>query len=151
MPTLRRTFFGALIALTTLASMNGCATTDHVVLTSSRRLNMCEGADPHPIVVRLYYLRGSSRFVRADFETLWEDDLSALEDDRIQVLERTLNPTQQLPLSIKREGDAKQATAIGVVANFCRPGEGCWRQVVPLEGKKGEIRIHVDEDCLSVD
>jgi type VI secretion system VasD/TssJ family lipoprotein len=130
----------------------GCGgTTDRIVLTSSPRLNMCNGVDPHPVVVRIYYLRGASKFSRADFEALWENDTAVLGDDRIQVIERTLNPREQLPVSLSRSGPAQEATSIGVVANFCRPGEGCWRRFVPIEKAKAEIQVHVDEGCLSID
>ena len=129
----------------------GCATTDKVTLTTSPRLNTCEGADPHPVVVRLYYLRSADKFSRADFTALWEDDFGALGDDRISVVEKTLNPRQQLTVSLARNDAAKAATAIGVVANFCRAGEGCWRRVVAIDKGDAKIRVHLDEGCLSID
>jgi type VI secretion system VasD/TssJ family lipoprotein len=149
-----RTVRAALVAcaLGLSLGLGGCGgTVDRVVLTSSPRLNMCNGENPHPVVVRIYYLRGASKFSRAEFEALWENDVAVLEDDRLQVIERTLNPQEQLPITLNRKGAAAEATSIGVVANFCRPGEGCWRRFVPIEKGDAEIRVHVNEGCLSID
>ena len=140
-----------LFLLATLAGVTGCGTTDKLVLTTSPRLNTCEGADPHPCVVRVYYLASADRFASADFVALWEDDVATLGGDRLHFVEKTLNPKQQLTLSLERDEAVKGATAIGVVANFCKPGEGCWRKTVPISGDDFEIRVHLDEGCLSID
>ena len=132
-------------------SLAGCASIDKLTLTTAARLNTCDGSEPHPVVVRIYYLKNSARFRAADFPSLWDEDRLTLGDDRLDLIEETLNPREELPLTIKRSDEAKEATAIGIVANFCDPGEGCWRQVVPVEGRKSDIRIHLDEGCLSVD
>jgi type VI secretion system VasD/TssJ family lipoprotein len=140
------------LALAAVLGATGCATTDRITLTSSPRLNTCEGGgDPHAVVVRIYYLRATDRFTRADFAALWQDDAAALADDRIALEERTVNPRQQLAISLERKDAAKAATAIGVVANFCRPGEGCWRRTVPISGGAVKLRVHLDEGCLSID
>lgn len=139
-------------ALALALGFAGCATTDQVTLTTSPRLNTCEsGGDAHSVVVRIYYLKSVDRFMRADFTALWQDEFAALADDRISVEERTLNPTQQITVPLAREGPAKTATAIGVVANFCRPGEGCWRRTVSIEGDAAKLRVHLDEGCLAID
>ena len=62
-----------------------------------------------------------------------------------------MNPRQQLTVSPARNDAAKAATAIGVVANFCRAGEGCWRRVVAIDKGDAKIRVHLDEGCLSID
>jgi type VI secretion system VasD/TssJ family lipoprotein len=141
----------SIVFLAVLASVTGCGTTDKLVLTTSPRLNTCEGADSHPCVVRVYYLTSVDRFAGADFVALWEDDLGTLQGDRLHVVEKTVNPKQQLTLSLKRDDKVKGATAIGVVANFCKPGEGCWRKTVPIQGDGVQIRVHLDEGCLSID
>jgi type VI secretion system VasD/TssJ family lipoprotein len=129
----------------------GCASVDKITLTSSPRLNACGGTEGHPVVVRVYYLRGTSRFARADFGELWNNDLAVLAEDKIRVREETLNPQQQMVLSLDRSGDAKEAVAIGIVANFCEPGQGCGRRLIQLEGRKTEVTVHADEGCLSID
>lgn len=144
----RGVLFGSLVLA---GAISGCASVDKITLTTSQHLNTCEGSDPHPVVIRIYYLRGTTRFRSVDFESLWDDDRTALGDDRLELHEKTLNPREQVPLIIKRSDAAKEATAIGLVANFCRPGEGCWRQVVELEGSKSEIRVHLNEGCISID
>ncbi len=125
----------------------GCASTDRVYLTGSRRLNACEGDEPHPVGVRVYYLAGTDRFTKADFASLWENDLETLGEDRIKVADVTLAPQSQEELPLERPD---KATFLGIVANFCKPGEGCWRTVVPLtRGRK--VRVHLDEGCLTLD
>ncbi len=152
---MRHRFRGGAIGLLALAfsiAASGCGSTDRIILTTSPRLNICEGDEPHPIVVRIYYLKDTSRFARADFDALWDDDHAVLADDRIAMFPRTLNPRQQLPMQIPRGDETKEATAIGVVANFCRPGAGgCWRKMIPIVDRNEEIRIHLDEGCLSID
>jgi type VI secretion system protein VasD len=138
-------------AVLTGSTLSGCASVDKLTLTTSPRLNTCEGTDPHPVVLRVYYLRGVAKFRAADFSALWDDDRTVLADDRLEMHEKTLNPRQQVTLSIERSDEVKEATALGIIANFCRPGEGCWRQVVPIEGRKTAIRVHLDEGCLSID
>jgi type VI secretion system VasD/TssJ family lipoprotein len=150
----RRTALGpvlgvGLLVFALLAS--GCGSVDKITLTSSPRLNACGGSEGHPVVVRVYYLRGTSRFARAEFGELWNNDLAVLAEDKIRVREETLNPQQQVVLSLDRSGDAKEAVAIGIVANFCEPGQGCGRRLIQLEGRKTEVRIHADEGCLSID
>ncbi|GJM44551.1 MAG: hypothetical protein DHS20C21_13930 [Gemmatimonadota bacterium] len=140
-----------LIAVGSALATGGCASIDKLTLTTAARLNTCDGSEPHPVVVRIYYLKNSARFKAADFPSLWDQDRNTLGDDRLDLIEETLNPREELPLVIKRSDEAKEATAIGIVANFCDPGEGCWRQVVPITGKKSDIRIHFDEGCLSID
>ncbi len=138
----------AVLGCAVIAALAGCASTDKVMLTSSRRLNSCDGSEPHPLSVRVYYLAATDRFSKADFPTLWDDDVKALEDDRIKVSDLTVVPQSQSELKLERPKGAK---AVGFVANFCKPGEGCWRAVVPLEGHKGKLRLHLDEGCLSLD
>jgi type VI secretion system VasD/TssJ family lipoprotein len=152
-PTLpgRRGAAAALVLLGLLLLAAGCASTDKITLTSSPRLNACGGSDGHPVVIRIYYLRGTSRFARADFSELWENDHAVLADDRLEVHERTLKPQEQIVLSLERKDATKEATAIGLVANFCEPGEGCWRRLIPITGRTTETRIHADEGCLSID
>jgi type VI secretion system VasD/TssJ family lipoprotein len=126
----------------------GCASTDKVYLTGSRRLNSCDGEEAHPVGVRVYYLAGTDRFNKADFASLWENDLEALGEDRIKVSDVTLTPQSQQELAIERPD---KATSLGIVANFCKPGEGCWRAVVPLDDRKEKVRVHLDEGCLTLD
>lgn len=143
---------GAACLLGLMLGFAGCGTTDRVTLTTSPRLNTCEkDGDAHPVVVRIYYLKSVDRFMRTDFAALWQDDFTALAEDRISVEERTLNPKQQVTIPLPRQDAAKAATAIGVVANFCRPGEGCWRRTVPITGKGAKLRVHLDEGCLAID
>jgi type VI secretion system VasD/TssJ family lipoprotein len=128
--------------------LSACASTDRVYLTGSRRLNVCEGQEPHPVGVRVYYLSATERFMKADFATLWENDLEALQDDRIKVSDVTVVPQNQNEIVLERPDGAK---SLGIVANFCKPGEGCWRALVPLEDRKQKVRVHLDEGCLSID
>jgi type VI secretion system VasD/TssJ family lipoprotein len=141
-----------ILLLAGLLGIAGCGgTTDKIVLTTSPRLNICEGTDPHPVVVKVYYLASTERFSRADFRALWEDDLGTLAEDRLKLVERTLNPREQVSIPISRDNTVKGATALGVVANFCRPGEGCWRRTVPLAKGAARIRVHLTEGCLTIE
>lgn len=117
-------------------------------MTGSRRLNSCDGKEPHPVGVRIYYLTATDRFSKADFASLWENDVEVLGEDRVKVTEVTVVPQKQAEVKLARP---KGATALGIVANFCRPGEGCWRKVIPFEGRDGKLLIHLDEGCLSLD
>jgi type VI secretion system VasD/TssJ family lipoprotein len=139
------------ILLASLIGAAGCGTTDKVILTTSPRLNICEGSDPHPVVVKNYYLASAERFSRADFVALWEDDIGTLAEDRLRLVEKTLNPKEQVTLPLERDDAVKGATALGIVANFCRPGEGCWRRTVAIGDDDVKIRVHLDEGCLSID
>ena len=142
----------ALLATSLLTIVTGCGSTHEIILTSSPRLNMCGSNEPHPVFIRIYYLRATSKFETADFNAIWYDERATLEDERIETYERTLNPRQQLPIPIKPGDDAKDAVAIGIVANFCDPGPGgCWKKIVPITGRNQKVRFHLDQGCLSVD
>lgn len=148
MRVFRRSVPRAALFAAAIAACGGCAATDKVLLTSSRRLNSCDGQEAHPVGVRVYYLAATDRFSKADFEALWNDDAATLADDRLKVSDLTVVPQSQSELKLPRPKGAK---AVGFVANFCKPGEGCWRAVVALEGHKGKLRLHLDEGCLSLD
>jgi type VI secretion system VasD/TssJ family lipoprotein len=141
----RRVRIGALIFAWIAA---GCGSTDRVMLTSSRRLNACDGSEAHPVGVRVYYLASTDRFTQADFASLWENDLETLGEDRIKVTDLTVVPQSQQEVPLERPD---KATAIGIVANFCKPGAGCWRAVLPLEGRKGKLGVHLGEGCISIE
>jgi type VI secretion system VasD/TssJ family lipoprotein len=145
---------GALLPtlLLAFAVFSGCGTTDLVTLTGSPRLNRCSGSDdPHPVAVRIYYLKSDGRFLDSDFDALWQSDREILQDDYLDHAERTLNPRSQLRVELQRKDDASEATALGIMANFCDAQEGCWRKVVPLAGGGKEIWILLGERCLSID
>jgi glutamate synthase (NADPH/NADH) large chain len=59
-----------LIGLLSAAFASGCASVDKLTLTTSPRLNICEGTDPHPVVLRVYYLRGVAKFRAAILASL---------------------------------------------------------------------------------
>jgi type VI secretion system VasD/TssJ family lipoprotein len=136
------------LVLAIAGMLAACASTDRVYLTGSRRLNICSGDEPHPVGVRVYYLSGTERFMKADFASLWENDLETLQDDRIKVSDVTVVPQDQTEVVLDRPEGAK---SLGIVANFCKPGEGCWRALIPLEDRKEKLRVHLDEGCLSLD
>lgn len=132
---------------------SGCASVDTVALRGSSNLNNCGGDEAHSVVVRVYHLRGTGRFEAASFDELWDHRSGVLEDDLIQSpWEHSLTPATTEEVKIERTDALQDATALGIVANFCRRGENnCWRKVVPLEGRKTATRVFLSESCISID
>jgi type VI secretion system VasD/TssJ family lipoprotein len=127
--------------------LRSCTTTDHFVLTTSSRLNSCDGVGGHPLALRILSLGSTTEFEKRDFFELWEDLEEALGDELLAVEETTMIPDRRSGLDLERP---EAATAIGILANFCSPGdkESCWRQVVPLRGGAKTVKIYFDETCM---
>ncbi len=133
-----------------IALLTGCAATDHVFLNSDARVNMCEGADPHPVLVRIYHLRGTDRFDQAEFTLLWEDEQAALGPTFLRREQQVVNPRESLKISIPRKDEAEEATHLGFVANFCDLSGDCWRVSAPVSGRKTEIHLDLEMTCIEV-
>jgi len=124
-----------------------CETTDQIEIAASNQLNSCDDSGQHAVTLRIYGLKNSDTFRDAGFDQLWDDDLKTLGDDRINVVEKTVLPGQQLVLPILREKDVK---ALGIVANFCEINPGCWHKVITLDKDASKQKLYLDRTCLSV-
>ncbi|MBI3596645.1 MAG: type VI secretion system lipoprotein TssJ [Nitrospirae bacterium] len=115
----------------------------HLILESSKFLNLDDSGAPLPVVVRIYQLSSKNRFESADFTTLWKNDREVLENDTLDRQEITLNPDSSVVLNL----DSKKNPAyLAVMALFRKPQGDTWRQVIPLQASKvRSVRITVHE------
>jgi type VI secretion system protein VasD len=108
-----------------------------MVLRGSERLNPNDEGRSLPVVVRVYQLKGITRFEEAEFETIWRNDRETLGPDLVKVEEFYVYPTQRLARSFRREDGA---THVVVMAIFRHPAGQAWREMYELPPPPGEER-----------
>ena len=130
-----------MIRIGALALLAGCGGAIGVVLEGGEKLNPTREGKATPVNVSLFQLKSDTAFGRADFEDLWRRDAETLKDDRLEKIEKTLFPGQELKFEIKKKDGA---WFIGVFGAFSDPSKGPWKYLVSLE-KESEVRLRLDE------
>lgn len=123
----KSSYFLFLVCLLLLSGCSGPRL--KVALSTTANLNLNEFEEPLPVVVRIYQLSDEAAFLKADFQTLWKRDLTALGDSLLTRDEIVLNPAHQDRLVYPRHD---KAGFVGVMAVFRRPGEEGWRDIRPI-------------------
>jgi type VI secretion system VasD/TssJ family lipoprotein len=131
-----------------LPLLGSCAVKDELQLSASSTLNDCGGRGSRPVTVRVYGLKGQDAFARADLETIWLQQKTALGADLVGVSERTLRPGDAMTLTLPRAAGTRY---LGIVANFCDATPGCWRQVVTLPEKAVAAKVELAGTCMSLE
>lgn len=111
--------------------------------------NDCNGSNA--IVIRIYQLKNSDKFIHASFESLLRNPESTLADDLIpdSKFEITLVPTQTFRLKdYKIQDDAKY---IGIIGDFHSPATDDWLKVIPVNSDIDAVKILVHKNYLSVE
>ena len=115
-------------------------------VAGSKTLNLDDGGNPLPVVVRIYQLKGKEKIEGADFISLWKEDQKILEGDLLERQEITLLPDTQVVQKIDpKEG----AEYLALMALFRKPQGNGWREIIPLKGKKvRSVEISVDAQTV---
>lgn len=114
-----------------------------MVLRGAERLNPNDEGRSLPVVVRVYQLKGITRFEGAEFEAVWHRDREVLADDLLKVEEFYLYPAQRLPRSFRREAAATHVVAMAI---FRHPTGQSWRQIFELPPAPGEERCAAQQN-----
>ncbi len=93
-------------------------------IAGSPNLNIDEKNQPLPVVIRVYQLTATNRFVNSTFEDLWKRDLSALGNTLLSRKEVVVVPGKYIRIEFRKH---EKARFVAVMAIFRQPGEKGWR------------------------
>jgi len=127
--------------------LRSCGAVDRIRIEASEQLNTCDESGAHPVKLYIYSLAAAEQFRAAEFSALFDNDLKALGDDKLDVIEKTVRPGETLELKLPRADGAK---AIGIVADFCQQSSNCWKRSIDLEKKGARIGIALGKNCMTV-
>jgi type VI secretion system protein VasD len=92
-------------------------------IISSPYINPTEAGEPRPVQVRVYQLKGDTRFQNATFEEIWKKDKDTLQDDLVKVDELSVFPNTRTQVKFERD---ESAQFMIVAALFRSPKGKSW-------------------------
>lgn len=143
------------ILLFTLALLLGACASDpppvpptlvELTLLSSERLNPTSLGTAAPLRVKLYQLKSTATFERADFFALFDKGSATLGAELVEEQELLLRPGETRMLELELD---EQAGHLGVVAAFRDLDRAVWRQVVAVP-RQQTSRMIITFDARSV-
>lgn len=142
------------ILLFTLVLLLGACASDppppptlvELTLMASDRLNPTALGSAAPLRIKLYQLKGTATFDRADFFALFDKGSATLGAERVEEEELLVRPGETLTL--QREID-DAASHLGVVAGFRDLDRAIWRRAVAVAPQQTS-RMIITFDARSV-
>lgn len=117
-----------------------------MTLTASADSNPDESGVPKPVVVRVYQLRATDKFLAAEYEALFDDnDEKVLDRDMISRNEYVLDPSERQVIEV---AVSREALFVGVAAGIRNFRSAKWREVVPAP--KSGLTIAVGRNQVTV-
>ncbi len=108
-------------------------------ITASADINPSVSAKPSPLLVRVYELKATTAFNKADFISLYQRDQAELGADLVAREEVILNPGDSRPIN---KVAAPETRYVGVFAAYRDIDHAQWRGVLALlPGQKQRIAI----------
>jgi type VI secretion system protein VasD len=101
----------------------------NVEIVASAQVNPDGSGRPSPIVVRLYELKGLTRFNATDFYSLYSDDEAQIGGDLGKREQFILRPGSQKNYSHETPADTQY---LGVIAAYRNIDRAVWRASVPI-------------------
>lgn len=121
-------------------------TSVELTLLASERLNPTVAGQSAPLRIKLYQLKNTATFERADFFALFDAASATLGADLIEEQELLIRPGETRTL--QRELDDASAH-LGVVAGFRDLDRAVWRQTVPIVARQ-HSRLIITFDARSI-
>jgi type VI secretion system protein VasD len=144
-------FFVGMIFLLLLIQITACGGKKqvrlNVAISAASNLNPDPSGNPLSVVVRIYQLKDSGRFERADYDALWKNEKETLADDLIQQIERVIHPGSQEIVDVQAN---PAAGFIGVLALFRNPSGDSWRKVVPVRSKVKGVSVTLHDYVVEI-
>lgn len=130
----------------TIAAADDAPNKAPMTLTASGDSNPDETGVPKPVVVRVYQLRASDKFLSADYDALFDDnDEKVLDRDMISRNEFVLDPSERQVIEV---AVSRETQFLGVAAGIRNFRTAKWREVVPAP--RGGLTIAVGRDQVTV-
>lgn len=120
------------------SAASGSAVT--LYFSAAAGLNPGAGGTPAPVRVRLYELKNSAAFARADYFALAERAQATLGADLIDQDEVLLQPGEQLRLVRPLDPATRQ---VGLVVGYREIDQALWRSVLPVPPRDYQISLDV--------
>ncbi|MBF8748441.1 type VI secretion system lipoprotein TssJ [Pseudomonas putida] len=120
------------------SAASGSAVT--LYFSAAAGLNPGAGGTPAPVRVRLYELKNSAAFARADYFALAERAQATLGADLIDQDEVLLQPGEQLRLERPLDPATRQ---VGLVVGYREIDQALWRSVLPVPPRDYQISLDV--------
>ncbi len=136
--------------------MVGCGSTKQeleLVFHPTNRLNLTEGGQPAPLVVRIYTLRSKDRFLQSTFKELWKRDAELLGDGLIRRVDLTLKPDKEHVVEMTADQE-KEENYVGIMGLFRKRLPNRWQALIPIEEPgvfsfgTPEMEFRLDENSL---
>ncbi len=105
-----------------------------MTVIGSDKLNPDDRGRSSPVQIKIYQLKSTARLENSSFDSMWKNDQQTLGEDLLGVTERTIFPTQETPLEIKRKDPNSQ---LAVMAIFRKPSGLSWRAIQILPNDNG--------------
>jgi type VI secretion system protein VasD len=118
----------------------------NLAVAGSKTLNLNDGGEPLPVLVRIYQLKGKEKIEGTDFISLWKGEQAILDGDLLDRQEITLLPDTKVVIKIDPK---KEAEYLALMALFRKPQGNGWREIIPLKDKKvRSVEISVGEQTV---
>lgn len=114
-------------------------------LSSTENLNMNNGKDPLPVVVRVYQLTDPKIFENATFPELWNNDLTILGNTLLQKDSLTLDPASRQAVRFDRH---EQTRYVALMAAFNSQPDNSWRVVKKSNGSVLGIKVSTNVKAI---
>lgn len=143
-----------LLGLAACASSPSKPASTQATVVASANANPDPGGQPSPVVVRIYQLRGESKFMNAGFFALYDHERQTLGSSFITRDERTVFPGQRVQLDLAL---SPQARYLGVLAAYREVRTARWRAVVGVPEKSllkllasRRVSVRVGRNAVSI-
>ena len=129
----------------------GCATVGMgkakvtVTVTAAPTANSCGRPTGYPLTFRVLQVTDGSVLSGVTLTQVWDKESALLKAALVDKQESFVDPGGRRELELERKPNA---TAVIVVANYCRSNGTCWYHVQPLS-QGGSVKLLAGADCLS--
>lgn len=144
----------AVLGLTACASSPSKPAPTQATVIASANVNPDPRGQPSPVIVRIYQLRGESKFMNAGFFALYDHEHRTLGSSLIMRDERTVFPGQRVSLDLALSPAAR---FLGVLAAYRDVRTARWRAVVGVPEKSllkllatRRVSVRVGKDAVSI-
>lgn len=120
-----------------------------LVIETSEILNVREGGQSSPVILRIHELTSPIMYRSLDFFALFENDKSSLGDEYIKRYEYELQPNESLNEVIKLDPATR---ALGFSVAFRDINGSSWRKVQIIEERTSYfLKLNIEDSELSSD
>ena len=109
--------------------------------------NSCGNPNGNPLTVRVLQVTDAASVAGLSLIQLWDNEDARLGGGLVEKKEFTIEPGVEKTLTTPRQ---EKATAVIVVANYCRPERRCWQlaRTLPQGGGGVSFKVRAAQTCL---